>query len=144
MIEITYNCNHTGHNPLSLENVMRGPAPRIITDFIKEQVENDMTWANIKEMLRIEKATLVRLIEYGTGAQVPIALTFNYQQVYYQMQKILDRRAKLNPDFARSLELWGIKVRNENEPINGFWMSRNLEAYEERLRQARNALLCFR
>lgn len=89
-----------------------------------------MTGANIKAMLRIEKATLARLIEYGTGAQVPIALKVNYQQVRYQMQKVLDRRAKLDPKFARSLELWGVKIQNDNEPINGFWMERNMELYE--------------
>lgn len=53
-----------------------------------------MTGANIKAMLRIEKATLARLIEYGTGAQVPIALKVNYQQVRYQMQKVFGQTCK--------------------------------------------------
>ncbi|CEP14466.1 hypothetical protein [Parasitella parasitica] len=64
-----------------------------------------MTWYNIKAMLRLDGATLTNLIDCEDN-NIPIALTIQYHQVYYQMKKVLQRRARLDTDFVSSINKW--------------------------------------
>lgn len=95
-------------------------------DFIQDLVNKNMTWTNIKSMIRLDKKTLVHLVGDTETREVPIALLINYQHVYYRINKLLEKRAKLDGDFGVSLEKWGSKVSNEHEPIHGYWEYENL------------------
>ncbi|CEP08783.1 hypothetical protein, partial, partial [Parasitella parasitica] len=105
LIRVTYQWKHTGHNPTSRDEVISGPSQRYVAEFIKEQVENNMTWYNIKAMLRLDRATLANLIDCEDN-NIPIALIIQCHQVYYQMKKVLQRRARLDTDFVSSINKW--------------------------------------
>ncbi|CEP15851.1 hypothetical protein [Parasitella parasitica] len=89
-----------------------------------------MTWYNIKAMLRLDRATLANLIDCEDN-NIPIALTIQYHQVYYQMKKVLQRRARLDTDFVSSINKWLLKITDQEHPIiHGFSVSRNLNEYQ--------------
>ncbi|CEP11836.1 hypothetical protein [Parasitella parasitica] len=117
LIHVTYQWKHTGHNPTSHNKIISGPSQKYVADFFKKQVENNTTWYNIKAMLRLDKATLANLIDCEDN-NIPIALTIQYHQVYYQMKKFLQYRARLDTDFVSSINRWFLKITNQEDSIH--------------------------
>jgi hypothetical protein len=86
MIIITYNWKYVGHNPGSLDDVRSGPAQRIISDAIQEQGDRNLTWFNIKNMLRLDKNVLASIMSNENIESIPLALNLKYNDVYYAIK----------------------------------------------------------
>jgi hypothetical protein len=129
MVTITYNWKHVGHNPGSLDDVRSGPAQRMISDAIQEQVDRNLTWFNIKNMLRLDKNVLASIISNENIESIPLALGVKYNDVYYAIKKSMERKALLHKDMVESLKLWEKKII-ENEICRGFFYFRNLDSIE--------------
>ncbi|KAI8136614.1 hypothetical protein BJV82DRAFT_639074, partial [Fennellomyces sp. T-0311] len=127
MISIDYYREHTGHIPGSNQDIISGTLPRSVTMFIQEQVEKNLTWRNIKHMLRLDKEVLTRILDTEDYSSLPLAMQVNYNHVYYAMKMHLQRQSFLDPSMEVSLEKWGEKVRQER----GHFMARNLETHEQ-------------
>ena len=127
IITIDYIRQHTGHLPGSNMDITAGTLPRAVTQFIQEQVEQKLTWKNIKNMLRLDKQVLARILETGDYSNMPLAMQVNYNHVYYAMKRYLQRMAYLSDSMVSSLEKWGEKMRQEP----GHFLSMNLERHEE-------------
>jgi hypothetical protein len=78
VVKVTYHWQHVGHIPTSIDDVRRGPAHRAIKEFIQEQVDNNMTWYNIKNMLRLDKDILSNILNEDNIENVPIGLQIKY------------------------------------------------------------------
>jgi hypothetical protein len=109
-IKVTYNWKHVGHNSTSIDDIRNGPTQRTITAFIQEQVNNNMTWYNIKNMLRLDKEVLSSLLDEDNITAIPIGLNVKYNDVYYAMKKSMEKRARLHSDMKESLQLWEKKI----------------------------------
>lgn len=117
---------HQGHEPNSVADMRSAPVSREIRDVIEQLVERDLTWINIKNMIRLDKEKLGAILS-GDHTNVPHSLRISYQVVYYAMTKVLNRRACLSREFDESLRLWGAKIAQSN----GHWTSKNLSTYQE-------------
>ncbi|CEP16511.1 hypothetical protein [Parasitella parasitica] len=113
LIRVTYQWKHTGHNPTSRDEVI---------------IEINMTWYNIKAMLRLDRATLANLIdcEYNN---IPIALKIQYSNPPNRASQTLESlpaitKAESNhtkaslKDFTFSGTDSGLKVMTETIPVD--------------------------
>lgn len=129
IIKVTYQWEHVGHVPGSVEDLRTGPSSRYVSNFILEQVEKNMTWVNIKNMIRLDKSVLIKALEQNDVDTVPLTMGIKYQDVYYALKKAMEKKAYFDKDFKKSIELWGQKI--VNDPIfKGYFYSKNLETFE--------------
>lgn len=126
---MTYNWRHVGHNPRSIDDIRNGPTQRSVIAFIQEQVDNSMTWYNIKNMLRLDKEALMGLLDEDNITAIPIGLSVKYSTVYYAMKKSMEKKARLHADINRSLACWEQKII-ENESCRGFFIYRDISDVE--------------
>jgi hypothetical protein len=112
-----------------MDDMRNGPSQNVIKRFIQQQVDNNMTWQNIKNMLRLDKEFLMNLLDEDNIDAIPISLNVKYEGVYYEMKKSLEKKARLHAKLEQSLSLWEKKII-ENEHCRGFFFSRNLDSIE--------------
>jgi hypothetical protein len=91
MLQITYHWKHVGHIPTSINDMRSGPANPTVIAFIQEQIENNMTWYNIKNMLRLDEAIVGAMLNENAPTSIPLSLNINYSDVYYAMKKHLEK-----------------------------------------------------
>jgi hypothetical protein len=101
----------------------------MISDAIQEQVDRNLTWFNIKNMLRLDKNVLASIMSNENIESIPLALGVKYNDVYYAIKKSMERKALLHKDMVESLKLWEKKII-ENEICRGFFYFRNLDSIE--------------
>lgn len=94
-----------------------------------EQVEKNMTWINIKNMIRLDKSVLIKALEQSSMDNIPLTMGIKYQDVYYALKKVMEKKAYFDKDFKKSMELWGQKIAND-QVFKGYFYSKNLETYE--------------
>lgn len=129
MITVVYDWKHVGHVPGSIDDLRSSHSNRTISNFVSEQVEKNMTWNNIKNMLRLDKDILIKLLNGDNYDSLPLSVGIKYSDVYYAMSKLLSKRAILHKDFKKSVDLWSEKIRNDS--MKGFFFSKNMEVYEQ-------------
>jgi hypothetical protein len=129
LISVTYTWKHTGHIPGSIQDMREGPSAKIIKQFIEEQVENNMTWINIKNLMRLDKDILVNVLNNDNIESIPYSINIKYNDFYYAMKKSMQKKAILSCDMEESLKLWEKRII-ENENCPGHFFSRNLDSYE--------------
>lgn len=130
-ITIKYTWKHTGHNPLSAVELHSGPANAMTREAIIKQVEASMTWKSFKNMLRLDKQLLLDILEGEDFSRLPLSFGVTYNEVYYAMKVVLQRRALLDKDFQKSLEKWGEKITSMiGNDVRGFFFEKNLNEWE--------------
>ena len=126
IVSIKYYWKHEGHQANSIEDLSSAPVSREIQDLIQEMVEKDLTWKNVKSMIRLDKDRLGQILS-GDFANIPHVLRITYQEVYYAISRAMKKRSHLLPQFDESLYFWGDRIAQNN----GYWTSKNLSTYQE-------------
>lgn len=127
-VEVTYFWKHDGHRSGSIENIRSAPLFDDFKEKIHDYIENNMTWPNIKGLLRVDPKILssVLLGQQSVEAQLSLATRVGYADVYYAMNTFFKRKAQKAKDFVRSLTLWGEHIGANN----GYYFAKNLDTYE--------------
>lgn len=114
VVHIEYRWRHENHIPGSVEDLKKAPISRQAREMIHNMVDQNMNWASIQNVLRVDHKSLKDIMA-GDGDGIPAILRIGYQQVYYAMRSCMDKRAKFNKsDLKASLEQWGDKIANED------------------------------
>jgi hypothetical protein len=58
---------------------------------VNNLVEQNLTWANIKNLIRLDRSMLRNIID-GTNVNIPDAMRITYQTVYYAMKECMKTR----------------------------------------------------
>ncbi|KAI7850940.1 hypothetical protein BDC45DRAFT_538587 [Circinella umbellata] len=69
-----------------------------IKDLIQEIVEKDLTRKNVKSMTRLDKGRLGQVLS-GDFISIPHVLRITYQEVYYDMTRVMKKQSQLSPQF---------------------------------------------
>jgi hypothetical protein len=125
MVKITYNFEHVNHQPGSLADLQVVGVSDKIRILIDSLVEQNLTWINIKHMIRVDRSVLAGILG-GENTNIPVSMRISYQTVYYSVRKYMERRAYLNNDMVLSLKEWG---RTRIGP-EGFYFSKNLDVHQ--------------
>ncbi|KAI7850286.1 hypothetical protein BDC45DRAFT_591607 [Circinella umbellata] len=96
MVSITYYWRNEAHQQSSVEDLQSAPVSREIKDLIHEIVEKDMTWKNVKSMIRLDKDRLGQILS-GDFTNIPHVLHITYQELYYPMIRVMKKRSQLSP-----------------------------------------------
>jgi hypothetical protein len=129
MIQITYHWKHVGHIPTNIKDMRSGPANPIVAAFIQEQIENNMTWYNIKNMLRLDKAIVGAMLNEDAPTSIPLSLNVKYSDVYFAIKKHLEKMARLHSNMVESLKKWEKNIV-EDDSFRGYFFQKNLDTFE--------------
>lgn len=113
VMTVTYHWKHENHVPGSNEDLIKAPVSRETRRIIHNMVENDMNWTSIKSVLRVDKDSLVDILN-GDSTGIPAMLRIGYNQVYYAMRKCIRNRAMLDTDLEESLLEWDDKLAQDS------------------------------
>ena len=110
---MTYYWRHEGHVPGSLDDLVSAPLPLPVKEALATLVDESLTWQNIKNAIRVDRATLKRIIG-GNFEDVPMAMRINYHEVYHQMSLSVNSKARLDKDMQASLRAWSAKIAEDD------------------------------
>lgn len=114
VVHIEYRWRHENHIPGSVEDLKKAPISRQAREMIHNMVDQNMNWASIQNVLRVDHKSLKDIMA-GDGDGIPAILRIGYQQVYYAMRSCMDKHAKFNKsDLKASLGQWGDKIANDD------------------------------
>ncbi|KAJ8651646.1 hypothetical protein O0I10_012792 [Lichtheimia ornata] len=102
------------HVPGSLKDLQLAPISRHARETIHKMVDQNMNWASINNVLRIDKKSLKSLMEGNSTTGVPMILRIGYDHVFYAMRKSIKSRARFNDQLESSFEKWTEKIANED------------------------------
>ncbi|KAI8061613.1 hypothetical protein BC940DRAFT_310262 [Gongronella butleri] len=71
MAKVTFSWKHEGHVPGSLDDLVSAPLPPSVKAALATLVDESLTWRNIKDALRLDRATLSRILG-GDVENVPL------------------------------------------------------------------------
>ncbi|KAI8070487.1 hypothetical protein BC940DRAFT_15886 [Gongronella butleri] len=126
---VTFFWRHTGHVPRSKGDMLSAPLPRQARMSIDSLVDQSLTWRNVKEALRRDRATLETML-FGdeSDMEVSVASHIGYQEIYYAMSKAVRRKSRLDDDMKVSLSKWTDKIESDG---NGFcFLNEDLDCVE--------------
>ncbi|KAI7873429.1 hypothetical protein K492DRAFT_223953 [Lichtheimia hyalospora FSU 10163] len=114
VVHVEYTWRHENHIPGSIEDLETAPISRHARDMIHSMVDQNMNWASIQNVLRVDEKSLQDMMT-GDGNGIPAILRTGYNRVYYAMRTCINKRAKFNKgDLESSLEHWSEKIGNED------------------------------
>lgn len=111
-MRVEYHWKHVNHIPGSSADLATAPISRQARELIQAIVDQNMTWATIKSMLRVDTQSLVDIYE-GDGSGIPAIMRIGYSHVYYAMSKFMNDHARLDDSIGTSLENWSTRITEE-------------------------------
>jgi hypothetical protein len=124
-VTISYLFEHNGHVPGSLSDLQVVGVSDGIKETINMLVEQNLTWVNIKHLLRVDRNVLSGILE-GDSTSIPTSMRVSYQTVYFAVRKCMERRAYLDNDMVTSLRRWGTQKIDPE----GYYLERNLDEHQ--------------
>lgn len=124
-VVVAYNFEHIGHVPGSIDDLRAVGVPAEIRDVIVSLVERNLTWVNIKHMIRMDRVALERILN-GETTNIPESIQVSYQTVYYAIKKCMEGRAYLDKNMVGSLRLWG----SQKIQPDGHYLAKNLDQHQ--------------
>jgi hypothetical protein len=97
-------------------------------EIIQSHISNNMTWNNIKALLRVDSKLLSSILmgDQSLTECLPLTMRVSYHDIHYAISSHFKSISRKDDDFAVSIQLWGEHIVKER----GYFYSKNLFEYE--------------